>query len=122
MNEAIRRFLDEMGAVHAERCDRDISPILFKADDKDGGPLFELTLPKGEPHPYWRVREREMTSDEVVSLAGLKASQVGAFGGRPGIGFTILGSSYRLRGYVYNARVPTEWNISVDDVSVNEAV
>jgi hypothetical protein len=113
MNDAINRFIQEMGAVYAEEGDRDVSPVLFKADDEPAGMLFELTLPKGEPHPYWRVREREMTSGEVVGLTIMKADLT------PWVIGTLVGDDthYRIRGYVYNARLRNEWNFSVDKVS-----
>lgn len=112
MNEAVQRFLNEMGAIYAEECDRDTSPILFKADDKNGGMVFELSLPKGEPHPYWRVREREMMPDEVAALTQTKKER----GDIPWtIGSIIIsGLCYRVRGFVYNARLPNKWNLSVD--------
>lgn len=123
MNDVVKRFLDEMGAGYAEDGDRDISPILFKADDVNGGTLFELSLPKGEPHPYWRVREREMTPDEVVSLMQEKSNNAllfrsGLWGTGPvqtwGVGSTVPDTHYRVRGWVFNARVRNEWNLSVD--------
>jgi hypothetical protein len=114
MNDAVNRFIQEMGAVYAEEGDRDVSPILFKADDESAGMLFELTLPKGEPHPYWRVRERQMTTDEISALAVMKAEYGRGFGREEwGIG-TEIGSSFRIRGYVYNARQRNAWNVSVD--------
>lgn len=117
MNEAVKRFLDEMGGMYAEQGDRDTSPILFKANDENGGTLFELSLPKGEPHPYWRVREREITPDEVVALIQEKADRARLFDDKPwGIGAAITGTEYRVRGYVYNARARNEWNLSVDKV------
>lgn len=111
MHDAVKRFLDDMGAIHAEQGNRDVSPILFKADDEDGGKLFELSLPKGEPHPYWRVREREMTPDEIVALVQEKKDRAHM----PwAVGSTISDRQYRVRGYVYNARIPNKWNLSVD--------
>lgn len=115
MNEAVNRFIEEMGAVYAEEGDRDVSPILFKADNESAGMLFELTLPKGEPHPYWRVREREMTPEQVTSLASLKAT----YSDSPPESNSLkvgmaLGSSWKIRGYVYNARERGVWNLSVD--------
>lgn len=116
MNEAVSRFLDEMGAIYAAEGDRDTSPILFKADDINGGKVFELSLPKGEPHPYWRVHEREMTPDEVVGLVREKTNRVSVFQRRPwSIGATV-GDEYKVRGYVYNARVRNEWNLSGEKV------
>jgi hypothetical protein len=112
MNDAVNRFIQEMGAVYAEEGDRDVSPILFKADDEPAGMLFELTLPKGEPHPYWRVREREMTQGEITGLATMKADR------RVAIRMLLGGDpDYCIRGYVYNARLRNEWNFSVDKVS-----
>jgi hypothetical protein len=112
MNDAVNRFIQEMGAVYAEEGDRDVSPILFKADDQLAGMLFELTLPKGEPHPYWRVREREMAQGEIMGLATMKADR------RVAIRMLLGGDpDYRIRGYVYNARLRNEWNFSVDKVS-----
>lgn len=116
MNEAVNRFIQETGEVYAEQDDRDVSPILFKADDEPMGSVFELTLPKGEPHPYWRVREREMVPEEVAGLATMKAGDHSVFAGKQwGIG-SILGSDFKVRGYVYNARVRNAWNLSVDKV------
>lgn len=114
MNQAVKRFLDEMGAIYAEENDRDISPILFKADDENGGKIFELTLPKGEPHPYWRVREREMTSDEVAALIEKKMQHMKLFGTAWGVCFILPDTQYKVRGYVYNARQRNKWNFSVD--------
>lgn len=111
MNEAVKRFLDEMGAGYAAEGDRDVSPILFKTDDMNGGTLFELTLPKGEPHPYWRACEREMTHAEVTALARVKTDRVRLCG----VG-SMVGDMYRVRGYVYNARERNKWNVSVDVV------
>lgn len=112
MNDAVNRFLDEMGERYAADGNRDISPILFKADDGNGGMVFELSLPKGEPHPYWRVREREMIPDEVAALMQTKKER----GDIPWtIGSIIIsGLCYRVRGFVYNARLPNKWNLSVD--------
>lgn len=111
MNEAVKRFLDEMGAGYAADGDRDTVPILFKADNENAGTVFELSLPKGEPHPYWRIREREMTADEVVGLVRDKT-----FAGLRPIG-SMMSDRYRIRGYVFNARLRNEWNASVDGVA-----
>lgn len=110
MNEAVKRFLDEMGEGYAVEGDRDACPILFKADNENAGVLFELSLPKGEPHPYWRVREREMSTDEVMSLVHEKVfAQLKSIG-------SMMTDEYKVRGYVYNARVRNKWNVSVDRV------
>lgn len=116
MNDAVNRFIQEVCGVYAEEGDRDVSPILFKADDEPLGTLFELTLPKGEPHPYWRVREREMTPDEAAALAKMKASGHIIIKGMQWAIGSILGSDFKVRGYVYNARVRNDWNLSVDKV------
>jgi hypothetical protein len=110
MNDAVNRFIQEMGAVYASEGDRDVSPILFKADDEPDGMIFELTLPKGESHPYWRVRERQMTPQEVTGIAAWKDTKVleGAWHIK-----TLVGSEFRVRGYVYNARERGKWNLSV---------
>lgn len=110
MNEAVKRFLDEMGVEYAERGDCDTSPILFKADNENAGTLFQLSLPKNEPHPYWRVRERDMTADEVMQLVHEKV-----FGGLKSIG-SMMTDEYKVRGYVFNARIRNKWNLSVDKV------
>lgn len=122
MNDAVNRFIQETGAGYAEDGDRDISPILFKADDESDGMLFELTLPKGEPHPYWRVRKREMTAEEIRSLAVMRAEEVLRSERPPWtIGKNVgnvgnAGPSFIIRGYVYNARLRGKWNFSVDKV------
>jgi hypothetical protein len=117
MNDAAKRFLDEMGEIYAAEDDRDVSPILFKADDENGGKIFELSLPKGEPHPYWRIREREMTPDEVASLTRKKEEQPKTLGREFwGVGSPIFDTQFQVRGYVYNARQRNKWNLSVERV------
>jgi hypothetical protein len=113
MNEAVNRFIQEMGAIYAAEGDRDTSPILFKADDMNSGTVFELSLPKGEGHSFWRVRERELTPDEVAALTQEKKNRAYM----PWIiGSTMPDEDYRVRGYVYNARCRNKWNVSVDKV------
>jgi len=117
MNDAVNRFIHEMGATYAEEGDRDVSPILFKADDDPAGMLFELTLPKGEPHPYWRVREREMTAAEINGLAQMKTEQSLRVELLSLSAVKNVGSLFSFRGYVYNARLRDRWNFSFDRVA-----
>jgi hypothetical protein len=117
MNEAVKRFLDEMGQLYAAEGDRDVSPILFKADDENDGKVFELSLPKGEPHPFWRVRERKITPNEIRSLVQKKTEQPRTLGREFwGVGSAIFDSQFRVRGYVYNARQRNRWNISIERI------
>jgi len=114
---AVHRFIEEMGARYAAEVDRDTSPILFKADDEPSGMLFELTLPKGEPHPYWRIREREMSHAEQIALVMFRGS-FSRIGAEPfGVGRLMVDERFRIRGYVFNARRRDEWSLSVDRVS-----
>jgi hypothetical protein len=117
MNDAVNMFIQEMGAIYAEDGDRDTSPILFKADDEPAGTLFELTLPKGEPHPYWCVCERQMTLTEIDELEAMKREQALRVERLAWSVGKNVGSLFRVRGYVYNARQRGKWNFSVDSVT-----
>lgn len=114
-NETINRMIEESGEMWASMRDRTVSPVLVKVDHRPTAFAYELTLPKGEGHPFWRVSERELTPEESSLFEAFRRERVYALG-------DLInhneGSYFRVRAYVFNGRKEGAWDISVDCVDV----
>lgn len=97
-DENLELLVETSGAMWTYSANREFSPVLLRTPQSGDGMIYELTLPKGEGHPYWRVRERAMTWDEREGYA--KALALGTL--HP-MGFAF-DEKYLVRGHVFNGR------------------
>lgn len=113
-NETVKNLIEESGEMWEAARDRTNSPVLLQVPNQWAGLVYELSLPAGEKHPFWRVTERELTSDE-------RATQTFFLLHGPYLGDLINvgdGSYLRVRAYVFNGRKDGAWDHSVDHVNV----
>jgi hypothetical protein len=121
MNQIVERMIKESGEMWEAARDRTYpgNAVLIRLDTPT---VYELTLPKNEHHPFWRVNERPLEPDEYTAyrLAWVE-------GNLHGIGDMIDmrdmrdmrdGIFYRTRAHVYNGRAAHRWNDSMEQVRV----
>lgn len=114
MNETIKWIIEDSGEMWAAARDRTTSPVLVQVSDGTRGNVFELSLPPGEGHPFWRVSERPLTEDEREKFRAFRARKVYGIGDL----MRVSDGYFRVRAFVYNARQQDAWNIGCDRVTV----
>ncbi len=115
MNEALNKIIHDSGKDWETQRDRSKSPLLFKFDTDPDGKVFELSLPKGEGHPFWRVIERGMTPEERTSFVEFSRPWRGS--SCYPVGSYLMPDEAKkmpVRGYIFNGRTPDVWMTSVD--------
>lgn len=115
-NETVKKLIEESGEMWEAVRDRENSPVLLQVPEQPTGCVYELSLPAGENHPFWRVLERELTPEEGASRMRFLESGAYRFGDL--MSRDVKGSYFRVRAYVFNGRREAEWDISVDHVTV----
>jgi hypothetical protein len=115
-NETVKKLIEESGEMWEAMRDRISSPVLIQVDEQPSAFAYELSLPAGEHHPFWRVLERELTPEEDASRMRFLESGAYRFGDL--MSRDVKGSYFRVRAYVFNGRREAEWDISVDRVEV----
>ena len=113
-NETVKNLIEESGEMWESARDRLNSPVLVQVSERPSGFAYELSLPKGESHPFWRVTERELTPSE-------RAARTYFLIHGPYLGDLINvgdGSYLRVRAYVFNGRKDGAWDHSVDHVNI----
>lgn len=74
MNETLKRIIEKSGAMWAASSfDRTITPVLVHLCNAADEVIYELWMETGAAHPYWTVRERELTDEEAFEV--MKAAQ-----------------------------------------------
>jgi hypothetical protein len=118
MNEMLDRIIKQNGEMWADVRDRTDSPVLLSLTGRPLDKVYELTLPKGEGHPFWRISERHLTTEEAADLQAQKTRmryEVGDLQLAARIG--MEGYFALVQAYVFNGRVP-RWNCVTEDVKV----
>lgn len=118
MNVTLNRMIHESGEIWSDGRDRTANPVLVKLDEIVPGKLFELTLPKGEDHPYWRVVERDMTTDEVTAFNAWYASLIR----QPKHIGELMSEDHPIRGYIFNGRMGNQWARSAEGFGLKEVL
>jgi hypothetical protein len=116
-NETVKTMIEESGEMWEAMRDRINSPVLIQVDEQPSAFAYELSLPAGEHHPFWRVLERELTPEEDASRIAF-LSRGTTYRLSDLMSRDVKGSYFRVRAYVFNGRREAEWDISVDHVTV----
>jgi hypothetical protein len=113
-NETVKTLIEESGEMWEAVRDRVNSPVLLQVPDQPAGYVYELSVPAGEKHPFWRVSERELSPEEDMNRQSFISDAYSS-----GTLLPTDGSSYfRVRAYVFNGRRDSQWDISVDRVNI----
>lgn len=116
MDETLDRIIKQSGGMWAETADRTQTPVLLVPNIVRGEKVFELTLPVGEGHPFWRVNERALTEDEYKELSAAFESQRLM---SPGTIHQVWpGPVYRLVTYFIRDGRRSGWNVATRPVRV----
>lgn len=74
-NETVQKLIEESGEMWEAMRDRVTSPVLLQVPEQPTGRVYELSLPAGGKHPFWRVSERDLTEEEQGRADGVLTSQ-----------------------------------------------
>jgi hypothetical protein len=107
-DEEVGRVIEARGEMwDTELVDRRQVPVMLATEIRCGAEVVELTLPPGEPHPYWRVDRRQMTDEDCLAWERDKPSY--------SIGSYLKmadGKFLRIDYYVKNGRGGrSEWSV-----------
>lgn len=117
MNEVLDRIIKQSGEMWEAARPRQDSPVLVKLANGAGN-VYELTLPKGEGHPFWRVNERGLTPDEAEEFFHSTRSSKGPEWEMGGLAPMGDGVYMHTRAFIYNGRWENRWMPSVERVRV----
>jgi len=116
MNKVIEGQIEQNGERWAQTMDRTRIPVLLTLSRCPGATVWELTLPPNEPHPFWRVHERELTEEEAAEMKMVGClHRVGSLIGNHLD--TGIHEAWLVKALVKNGR-KTEWTNSVEKVRV----
>jgi hypothetical protein len=119
MNETLDKLIKQSGEMWAGVRDRTQSPLLLSLSGDWRGKVFELSLPEGEGHPFWRINERQLTSEESETFGqaiGVRCQRIGDL--MQVVGESVNGAAPYMRvcAYIFNGRKYNEWNICTERV------
>lgn len=115
--EVLDRIIKQSGEMWEQVRPRQNSPVLVKLDNEDGM-VFELTLPEGEGHPFWRINERKLRPDEFEDFHNSRMRHWTPEWVMGGLTPLSDGVYILTRGYIYNGRAAYKWSPTIERVRV----
>jgi hypothetical protein len=114
MQEEISHQIEQNGERWAACMDRTQMPVILALSNCPGCPVWELTLPPNEPHPFWRIHERVLTEEEAGEMKVANLQRIGSIFGALTEGMQEV---WLIRAYVKNGR-GTNWTNSAEKMRV----
>lgn len=113
------RLIKQSGQMWAEVRDRTRHPVLLSLDGDWRGKVFELSLPDGEGHPFWRIREHQLTPAESHEFGEAQTRlryHIGDLMQLTGEEVEGFAPYMRVCAYVFSGRKADEWNVCTEKV------